>query len=254
MTKDSETTDTNLENTSESLEGERPIASGPLDDQRFEVKWKKKDSGAAKPVETTTLEVKDTEALKRELEEAQQRIRDLQDKWQRAAADLANLRRRTEQERGEMEKFASMLLVSELLPVLDNFERALATIPGNLAMLTWIQGVMLIERHVRALLDHQGLGEIEAEHQPFNPHYHEAVSERESADADPGTVIQVYQKGYTMHGRVIRPALVEVARQPAAETVAGNTATTSAETVEPETTDADAAEVADKAATESVGP
>src|SRR5206468_9187359 len=100
----------------------------------------------------------------------------------------ANLRRRTEQEKGDVEKFASMLLVAELLPVLDNFERALATVPGNLSMLTWVQGVALIERHFQAILEHQGLAAIEAQGQPFNPHYHEAISEQESAEVPAGSV------------------------------------------------------------------
>jgi molecular chaperone GrpE len=150
-----------------------------------------------------------------------------------------------------MEKFASMLLVSELLPVLDNFERALATVPGNLAMLTWIQGVMLIERHMAALLEHQGLAPIEAEGQQFNPQFHEAISERETADADPGAVVQVYQKGYTMHGRIIRPALVEVARTP----VNQSRDDAASETADSEgTDDADAARVAGQAAAENPGP
>src|SRR5579884_650290 len=81
-------------------------------DDRFEVKWKKKDSGSrTPPPETPGEESPDVATLQRELEEARARITDLQDKWHRAAADVANLRRRTEQERGDMEKFASMLLV-----------------------------------------------------------------------------------------------------------------------------------------------
>jgi molecular chaperone GrpE len=181
----------------------------------FEVKWRKKNertpAPASAPEATTTAEAG---SVQRELDEAQQRIKDLQDRWHRAQADLANLRRRTEQERGDMEKFASMMLVAELLPVLDNFERAIATIPGNLAMLTWIHGVMLIERHFRAILEHQGLQPIEAVGQPFNPGLHEAINEAETAEHAPGTVVQEYQTGYTMHGRVIRPTLVEVARAP----------------------------------------
>jgi molecular chaperone GrpE len=154
--------------------------------------------------------------VRRLLELVRRRADELRDRWQRSAADLANLRRRTEQERGEVEQFASMLLVQELLPVLDNFERAIATIPGNLQMLTWIHGVILIERHLRAILERQGLKPIEAQGQPFNAYYHEAIAEKETAEAAPGTVLQEYQRGYTMHGRVIRPTLVEVARAPVA--------------------------------------
>src|SRR5436305_11333731 len=89
----------------------------------FEVKWRKKNERPAPTIEQTNAEeTVDVGALRQELETERQRTRDLQDRWQRAAADLANLRRRTEQDKGEVEKFATMLLVQELLPVLDNFE------------------------------------------------------------------------------------------------------------------------------------
>ncbi len=199
----------------------------PLNDPRYEVKWRKKNeppraaaaSTDAAETAAASASTDDITALRAELEKERERVKELQDRWQRAAADLVNLRRRHESERGDLEQFASMHLVQELLPVLDNFERAMATIPGNLGMLTWIQGVMLIQRHFEALLQQRGLSPIEALGQQFSPHYHEAVSERESGDAEPGTVLQEYQKGYTMHGRVIRPTLVEIARAPAADAV-----------------------------------
>lgn len=219
----------------------------------FEVKWRKKNERPTPPsgeaVEAPSSV--DASALDRELEEAQGRIKDLQDRCHRAQADLANLRRRTEQERGEMEQFASMMLVAELLPVLDNFERALQTIPGNLAMLTWIHGIMLIERHFQAILEHQGLQPIEAVGQRFNPQLHEAINEVETTEQPEGTVVQEYQKGYTMHGRVIRPALVEVARAPAAATEPPR----DHEEPQPEETgEAQAETIADEAETENVGP
>lgn len=232
-------------------EGTKPA----FDESRFEPKWRKK-SDTIKTHEAAAPSTAPDTDLQQQLEQERQRVRDLQDRWQRAAADLANFRKRTEQERGDMERFASMLLVSELLPVLDNFERALATIPGNLAMLTWIQGVMLIERHFRAILEHQGLAPVEAEGQQFNPHLHEAINERETDEAAPGTIIQVYQKGYTMHGRVIRPTLVEIATAPA----------TSSETAADEASPADSPEdeaseqeesgevIAEEAETENAGP
>jgi molecular chaperone GrpE len=217
----------------------------------FEVKWRKKTERPS-PAPTVEAETADAASLKQELEAERQRTKDLQERWQRAAADLANLRRRTEQDRGEVEKFATMLLVQELLPVLDNFERALSTIPGNLAMLTWIQGVALIERHLEAILQQQGLAAIEAQGQPFNPHLHEAIAEVETADAAPGTVVREYQKGYTMHGRVIRPTLVEIAREPAP---VEPEASVEASEPEAEVTGAEPAEhIAEEAGSNNVGP
>jgi molecular chaperone GrpE len=227
------------------------------EDKRFEVKWQKKGKPSREASQATeagaaTEPTPHAATLQRELEEERRRVTELRDRWQRAAADLANLRRRTEQEKGEVEKFASMLLVQQLLPVLDNFDRALATIPGNLQMLTWIQGVMLIERHFRAILEQAGLAPIEAMGQPFNAHYHEAISERESDEAAPGTVLQEYQKGYTMHGRVIRPTLVEVARAPAAHAEPGRD---EEQMPTPESTDErKGEEIIEEAETENVGP
>jgi molecular chaperone GrpE len=218
-----------------------------IEEDRFEVKWKKKGevqspTATAPPTEQTEGAPTVAE-LQLELEQERERVKNLQDRWQRAAADLANLRRRTEQERGELEKFATMVLVQELLPVLDNFERAIATIPGNLAMLTWVQGVILIERHLRAILEHQGLQPIEVQGQAFNPHLHEAIAERETSEATPGTILQAYQAGYTMHGRMIRPALVEVAK------AAGEPSP------RPEPTDqAEAETIAQEAEMENAGP
>lgn len=224
-----------------------PAQSSGLDDSRFEVKWRKKESSASTATPPTPSDTlgEDIDSLRRRLAEAEQRASDLQERWHRSAADLSNLRKRTEQDRGDLEKYAAMMLVAELLPVLDNFDRALATIPGNLAMLTWIQGVILIERHLRAILEHQGVQPIEAENQQFNPHVHEAIAERPTDAVAPGMVVQVLQQGYTMHGRVIRPALVELAAAPE----------TTGEELASETTDAvQAAEIAREAETENTGP
>ena len=226
------------------------------DDQRFEVKWRKKSGSSVKAPDVPRIEseVTDVERLQRELETERKRVAELQDRWQRAAADLANFRKRTEQEKGDMQKLAAMLLVQQLLPVLDNFDRALATIPGNLQMLSWIQGVMLIERHFRAILEQQGVAPIEAQGQQFNTYYHEAVSERETEEAAPGTVLQEYQKGYTMHGTVIRPALVEVAKKP---TIAAEEAPAAAAEEKPasDSTDLEQGEaIADETQTENGGP
>jgi molecular chaperone GrpE len=150
-----------------------------------------------------------------------------------------------------MEQLASMRLVQELLPVLDNFERAIATIPSNLGMLTWIQGVMLIQRHLEALLEQRGLAPIEAQGQTFNPHLHEAVSEREQEDVAPGTIIQEYQRGYSMHGRVIRPTLVELAKAPVAQAPPEEPPAPA----EPLPTDtADTEEIAEETEIENTGP
>src|SRR5919204_1988569 len=133
-------------------------------------------------------------------------------KWQRAAADLANMRRRHEQERQEHMKQANAWLIAELLPVLDSFDRALASMPPDLRELTWVDGIVLVERQLRMVLERAGLTPIEAEGKPFNPTEHEALLHEES-DKPEDTVISELQKGYKLHDRVLRPALVKVAKK-----------------------------------------
>ena len=100
-----------------------------------------------------------------------------------------------------------------LLPVLDDFERALLTCPGPCYRLTWTEGVALIDRKLRILLEQQGLKEIEALGKPFDPAAHEALLEEETAAYPEGHVTAVIQKGYKLHDRVLRPAVVKVAKQ-----------------------------------------
>ena len=149
-----------------------------------------------------------------ELQKERARSAELYERLQRSMADLSNYRKRVEAEREEMAKLAGMLLSAELLPVLDNFERALATIPRELELFSWLQGIALIDRHLKAILERQGVEPIEAIGAEFNPNLHEAVVEEESAEAKPGTVIGELQRGYTMHGRVLRPTLAKVAKAP----------------------------------------
>jgi molecular chaperone GrpE len=185
-------------------------------DTRFERKWTKRSSAQSPPyvAEQTVSPLTGEAELRAELEKQKQRADELSDRLQRALADLANYRKRAEFEREEMVKFANMMLVAELLSVLDNFERALQTIPKSLQQFTWLQGIMLIERQLRAILEHQGLQPIEAVGQPFNAALHEAIVEEVTTEYAAGTVVAELQRGYTMHGRVLRPTLAKVARAP----------------------------------------
>ena len=127
--------------------------------------------------------------------------------WQRAVADYQNFKRRVEQERAEMGRLASAALVINLLPLIDDVERALRTVDTKLAGLTWIDGIWLIYRKFQAVLEAAGVKEIEADGQSFDPTVHEAVSQ---APGEEGKIVSVVQKGYTLGDRVIRPAMVVV--------------------------------------------
>lgn len=131
---------------------------------------------------------------------------------QRMAADFANYRKRTEAERVEFARFAKADLIAKLLDVLDAYDRALATVPEELKGSSWVEGMWLIERKLRQILESEGLSSIDSLGQPFDPYLHEAVAHVES-DAPEGSVIDEHQKAYRLHDRVIRPAMVTVAKK-----------------------------------------
>jgi len=154
------------------------------------------------------------EKLRAELAKQEERVRELMDALARTRADFSNYRRRVEQEKEAQAKFANAMLIAELLPIVDNFERALETIPQELRFFSWLQGVDLIYQMVRAVLAKQGLTPIEAAGKPFDPNLHEAVL-REGDSTDQVIVLEEMQRGYMMFGRVLRPALVKVGPKPA---------------------------------------
>ncbi len=155
----------------------------------------------------------DTAALQQLLEQERAKSAEYLDNWRRAAADFSNYKKRAEKDAGEMTKFANSVLIARLLPVLDDFDRAFATIPDNLRDLTWIDGVMLIARKMNAVLEAEGLKPIEAMNKPFDPNLHEAVIHEETDQHEDGTVTAELQKGYRLNDRVLRPTMVKVAKK-----------------------------------------
>ena len=157
-------------------------------------------------------EVSELEALRQALEKAKAQAADYLDGWQRARAEFANYKKRNEQERQELFKLANTTLMSRLLPIFDDFERAFQTLPRSLLSFTWIDGVALIYRRLQAILEAEGLTLIETEGENFDPLLHEAVTYEENAEHQEGQVIGEVQKGYKLGDRVLRPALVRVAK------------------------------------------
>ena len=158
-------------------------------------------------------EIEDVESLKQALAEATEKAEGYLASWQRTQADFINYKRRNEQEREEFSKFANATLILSLLPVLDDLERAMASIPAKPSRLNWLDGIRLIERKFRARLEAQGLTRIEALGKPFDPSLHEAVRQDRGEE---GIVIEELQKGYKLHDRVIRPTMVVVGNGEAA--------------------------------------
>lgn len=159
-------------------------------------------------------EADEPSALQEELAKAQAQAKEYLDQWRRAAADLANYRKRVEREREEANRFANALLLTRLLPVLDDLDRAMATLPADLGRFSWIEGIVLIQHKLELALELEGLKRIEAAGKPFDPQWHEAVLREETTDYPDGQVIADLQCGYEMHGRVLRPTLVKVAVAP----------------------------------------
>ena len=137
--------------------------------------------------------------------------------WQRTAADFANFRRRTEQDRQATLGLANEALLVKVLNLADDFDRAIANIPAELQANGWVEGVVAIDRKLRALLDSEGLTPIEAQGTQFDPHEHEAVVQQETAAVPEGTVTAELQRGYRLRDRVLRPALVAVATSPSTD-------------------------------------
>ena len=152
--------------------------------------------------------------LRQQVIAAEQEAADNKQGWQRTAADFANYRRRTEQDREQMLGLANEALLSKLLTIADDFDRAIANMPAELRGLGWVEGIAAIDRKLRLLLDSEGLTPIEAVGQPFDPHQHEAIVQEETADVPEGTVTNELQRGYRIRDRVLRPAMVAVAKPP----------------------------------------
>ena len=154
------------------------------------------------------------ELLERELAEAQAKSEEHLYNWQRSAADFSNFKRRTDEERATIGQFSNAILLGKLLSVLDDFSRALESVPDEEVTNPWVEGMEHVERKLRGVLESEGLIAIEAVGQPFDPNLHEAVVHEETADYPDNQVIGELQRGYVLHDRVLRPSLVRVANNP----------------------------------------
>ena len=161
------------------------------------------DNETAEPI----AEVVDIETLKQALADEKEKAESNLAGWQRAQADFANYKRRTEQELQEIGKLANANLMLNLLPVLDDFERALNNAPGNQADVTWVDGIKLIDRKLQGALEAMGLSQIKALGEPFDPNIHEAVMQAKGKE---GMVIEELEKGYMFQDKIIRPTKVVV--------------------------------------------
>lgn len=152
------------------------------------------------------------EALREALAAKTQEAERLQERLLRMHAEFENYKKRMAREKAEFLKFAHEGLILEFLPVLDNLERAMASARAEEGSTPLLEGIEMIARLFRSVLEKAGVKPMQAMGQPFDPGYHQAVAEVESPGGDANLVVEETQKGYLIEGRVLRPAMVKVSR------------------------------------------
>lgn len=169
----------------------------------------KREPENGEQIEDSGLAENGIEALQKQLEEAEAKAAEHLDGWQRAQAEFVNYKNRIQRDREA--NYTSMKgdVIRKMLPVLDDLERSLAHRPENDS---WADGMELIARKFRSVLEAEGVTRIDAAGQPFDPNFHEAISSEPNEDVESGHVIEVVQNGYMLGERVIRPAMVRVAQ------------------------------------------
>ena len=135
------------------------------------------------------------------------------DLYVRSQAEMENARKRFQKDKQDLAKFANDTILKQLLPVVDNLEKAIAHAMDENALDALREGIDLTLKGFLDTLERNGVERVEALNQPFDPNFHEAVSEAENDAVEPGTVVNEFQKGYTLNKRLLRPAMVVVSRK-----------------------------------------
>ncbi len=161
-------------------------------------------------------------SLRQELEDAQARQAEYLDGWQRARAELANARKRFQREQEQAYDNARADVLVRLLPILDDFQRALENVPEEASNDPWLEGIRLIERKFRHALEQEGVSAIADAGQEFDPFLHQAVTHEPSDSVPAGHIISALRTGYRMGEQVLRPSMVRVSSGPEAEVKPGD--------------------------------
>lgn len=160
-------------------------------------------------------EADEASLMKAEMDEALREKEQFKAMAQRAQADLVNYRRRVADEQVEIRRNTNSTLLLKFLGIVDDIDRAIELLPQEVAGSGWVDGLELIRRNMKSILDSEGVEKIEAKGQPFEPWEHEAVSYLETPDGVDGMVTEVFREGYKLHDRVLRAAQVIVSKAPA---------------------------------------
>lgn len=196
-------------------------AESPLEGGRAEAAESQEAATKDEATATPDGQPEDVESLKAAIGEARRRIASLEDRALRATAEAENVRRRADRSIENARKFALEKFVEDLLPAVDSFERAVEAASSHAEGVGAEAGAMAegIELSLKLLLGamgRQGIAVVDPVGAPFDPNLHEAMTMVDNAEVEPGSVVDVFQKGYTVNGRLIRPARVIVSRQPPA--------------------------------------
>lgn len=168
---------------------------------------KKSDEG-----EMVTIPLKEYAGQLEELDDLRQKVDEFSDGWQRERAEFANFRKRVDRDQVMKKQNNKIEVIKKYLAVHDDFERALKAVPADSSEESLPEGLKLIDQKLKNILDGEGIVPIPAENSAFDPELHEAISHEENEEFESGQIIEVVQQGYTIGDRVIRPALVRVAK------------------------------------------
>jgi molecular chaperone GrpE len=185
--------------------------------------WPGRPAYAAGPADAPGEESAELEQLRSELEVAKGLAAEHLASLQRTAADFANFRRRTTEDRERELGLASESLLRKLLAIVDDFDRALDSMPEELKGASWIDGIVLLARKLRLQLESEGVTPIESVGRPFDPHEHEAIASVPATGRPDGEVVAELQRGYRVRNRVLRPAMVAVAGGAASDDATSHT-------------------------------
>ncbi len=159
-------------------------------------------------------ESQNTSELEGTLAKTQAELKDAKEQYVRLYAEFENFRKRAQKEKEENLRFGHERVIKELLPILDNLEKALEHAKTDADKESLVKGVELVLKQFMSALEAFGLKPVRSVGQPFDPHHHEAMGHEESEEHEPHTVVQEYRRGYKLHDRLIRPSLVTVAKPP----------------------------------------
>lgn len=162
-------------------------------------------------VEFPESESAEPPTVEEQLAAVQAEAEDYKDRWLRSQAEFANARKRMEKQRLDTYANATANVIEKLLPIVDDFGRAMENLPVEISENSWLEGIQLVQRKLLATLENFNVTPIEAVGEPFDPNLHEAITQEPTDEFESGMVCRVLQTGYKIGERVIRPSLVVVA-------------------------------------------